>query len=84
MKLITKDEFYSYKGKTKGGALNKIQPKLEELEIGQGILIDATDWPNKIAPNTAIYTAYKIGKSTKRFTVKTLPDKKSWAILRLA
>ena len=83
MKVLTKDQFYSIPARAKG-TFAKIQIKLEELEVGTALMVEPSDWPNKGSVGVPVSNTYKMGKSTKRFQTRSLPNKQGWAILRLA
>lgn len=86
MKKISKDEFYSISSRA-SGALAELRESLEELEVGEAIMLEKSDWPNKVGPNVSVNAYYRVGNKTnptsKRFSCKTLPENRGWAFLRL-
>lgn len=83
MKVLTKDQFYSIPLRLTG-AFTPIQLKLEELEVGTALMIEPEDWKVKGQLSSYVNSRYRVGKSSKRFQCRALPNKSGWAILRLA
>lgn len=86
MQIINKDEFYGLEGRAAGSKFTPIKIRLEDLEVGQALIIEKTDWLSKTPPMAAIHTNYAPANkkhNPKRFTVKTLSESRGWAVLRL-
>ena len=83
MQVLTKDQFYSIPQRI-SGAFTPIQAKLEELELGTALMVEPEDWKVKGYIGAYVNSRYKVGKSSKRFQTRQLPNKQGWAILRLA
>lgn len=83
MKILTKDQFYSIPLRL-SGSFTPIQLKLEELEVNMALMVEPSDWKVKGQLSSYVNARYKMGKSSKRFQTRQLPNKQGWAILRLA
>lgn len=59
-----------------------IPAALDELKVGEGLEVKKTEYSRK-RTYFASFVGASFYKTQKRFSVRQLPDKSGWAVLRL-
>ncbi len=70
--------------RTKGPA-HPVIGVLEGCEVGEGVILKASEWDRKSKPDSYIGAHYRNDREgqTKKFTTRKLADGSGWAILRI-
>jgi hypothetical protein len=81
MEIISKEEF----GKlpSKRGRTSEIMKCIDQLEVGQALVINKEDWIAKSRPTNLILQNFRNSRSSKKFVTRTLLEDKGWAVLRI-
>jgi hypothetical protein len=81
MKNISKEEFKGIKS-SEPTKWQIIRAKLNELAVGEVLVVEMKDWDVNSLINPYISYAFKAPRSNKRMSVKALPARSGWAVLR--
>ena len=84
MKKITIKQFNKLKlvkPKYKSDLTEKIEHRLKQCKIGEGIILKKQEWISNANLYSFIYRLSQ--KRNKKFTVRTLKDSSGWALLRI-
>jgi len=78
MKRITKDEYEKLSFKR---AANPVLIAIKELKVGEFLVVDIGEWKAKTPLGNFFSHLYKIGR---KFSIRTLADKKGWVVNRIS
>jgi len=82
MKIITKSEYEKLSLKPRGKvSANPVMIAIKELKVGEILVVDIGEWKPKSPLPRYMGTIYKIGK---KFSTRTLGDKKGWVVNRIS
>lgn len=80
MERINQEQFID--APAKRGKSSIVKYILEQLNVGEGLVIKPEDWPIKTQPNAFINQQFRRQRSSKHFVTKTLVTG-GWAVLRV-
>ena len=82
MKIITKGEHEKLSFKLRGKlSANPVMIAIKEMKVGEFLVVDIAEWEPKRPLPQYMGNLYKIGK---KFSIRTLADKKGWAVNRIS
>lgn len=81
MEIISKEEFD--KLPKKSGAFSSLRGFIDQLEVGQALVVSKNEWKAKSKLGNTVGQTYRKLRSEKEFKVRTLADDKGWGVLRI-
>jgi hypothetical protein len=81
MKKLTKEQADAILPLGRGNS-TRISGMLKQLEIGEGLVIEKSDWKAKTPPLRIVN--YLSKKTGRKFRKGTMPDRSGWFVQRLS
>jgi hypothetical protein len=84
MKTITQEDFKAleFVPRNQDRPVSPVITALKEVSEGEGLVISKDEWTYKTPPANYI-NSYFHSRGNRRFKIRTLADRKAWAILRI-